>query len=100
MKKVFLVSMVAVAASELLPMRAQQVAPLPVLVPIDGTAAVKVTRFTAAQAAQYRGGFTRDGEEVVCTVTTNANRLCGAGWYATLNQRAPEAVRVTMEGKV
>ena len=91
MKKVFIVSIMAVAASAVA---------ADALAPIDGTAAVKVTRFTSAQAAQYRGGFTRDGEEVVCTVTTNANRICGAGWYATLNQRAPEAVRVTMEGKV
>ena len=84
MKKVFIVSIMAVAASAVA---------ADTLAPIDGAAAVKVTRFTAAQAAQYRGGFTRDGEEVVCTVTTNANRISGAGWYATLNQRAPEAVR-------
>ena len=90
----------AVAAIVTLPVRAQQVAPLPVLVPIDGTAAVKVTRFTAAKAAQYRGGFARDGEEVVCTVTTNANRICGAGWFLTLNQRAPAALRISMEGQV
>ena len=70
------------------------------LVPIDGTAAVKVTRFEAAKAAQYRGGFARDGEEVVCTVSTNADRICGAGWFATLNQRAPAALRISMEGKV
>ena len=57
MKKVLLVSMVAVAASA---------GAADALAPIDGAAAVKVTRFTAAQAAQYRGGFTRDGEEVVC----------------------------------
>ena len=87
MKKVFIVSIMAVAASAVA---------ADALTPIDGAAAVKVTHFKAAQAAQYRGGFTRDGEEVVCTVTTNANRICGAGWHATLNQRAPEAVRVSM----
>ena len=91
MKKVFLVSMMAVAASAVA---------ADALVPIAGTVAVKVSRFTAAQAAQYRGGFVRDGEEVVCTVTTNADRICGAGWYATLNQRAPAALRISMEGKV
>ena len=91
MKKVFLFSMMAVAASAVA---------ADALAPIDGAAAVKVTHFKAAQAAQYRGGFTRDGEEVVCTVTTNADRICGAGWFATLNQRAPAALRISMEGKV
>ena len=91
MKKMLLVSMVAVAISA---------GAVDALVPIDGAAAVKVTRFTAAKAAQYRGGFARDGEEVVCTVTTNADRICGAGWFATLNQRAPAALRISMEGKV
>ena len=57
MKKVFLVSIMAVAASAVA---------ADALAPIDGTAAVKVTRFAAAKAAQYRGGFARDGEEVVC----------------------------------
>ena len=28
-----------------------------------------VTRFAAAKAAQYRGGFVRDGEEVVCNAS-------------------------------
>ena len=75
MKKISFWSGMVVVASALLPVRAQQVAPLPVLVPIDGTAAVKVTRFTAAKARPYRGGCSRDGEEVVCTVTTNADRI-------------------------
>ena len=91
MKKMFLVSMVAVAVSAVA---------ADALVPIDGKAAAQVTRLEAAKARPYRGGCSRDGDEVVCTVTTNESRICGAGWSLTLNQRAPAALRISMEGKV
>ena len=70
------------------------------LAALDGAAAAKVTRFAAGKAVQYRGGFTRDGDEVVCAVTTNASGICGAGWFVTLNQRTPASVRISIEGKV
>ena len=100
MKKISFWAGIVVAASATLLVRAQQVAPLPVLVPIGGTAAAQVTHLEAAKASPYRGGFSRDGDEIVCMVTTNANRICGAGWYRTLSQRAPAALRISMEGKV
>ena len=93
---------VAVAASAALPVRSQQVAALPavVLAPMGGTAAAQVTRLEAAKAMPYRAGFSRDGDEVVCTVTTNASGVCGAGWFLPLKQREAVAVRISIESRV
>ena len=66
----------------------------------EGTAVATVTRFAAAKAAPYRGGFTRDGDEVVCAVTTNASGVCGAGWFLPLKQLKAATVRVSIDGKV
>ena len=69
------------------------------LATLDGTATARVTRLDAAKAHPYRDGFARDGDEIVCTVTTNAERISGAGWHVALGQRAPESVRISIEGK-
>ena len=69
------------------------------LVALDG-AAEQTTRLAAAQARSYKGGFALDGEEVVCSVTTNAERVAGAGWSMSLKQSEPAAVRISVEGKV
>ncbi|MBR4259265.1 MAG: hypothetical protein IKQ17_09550 [Kiritimatiellae bacterium] len=66
---------------------------------LDG-AASQATHLEAAKARPYKGGFALDGEEAVCTVTTNAERICGAGWFLTLKQTEPAAVRISVEGKV
>lgn len=70
------------------------------LVALDDAAAARMTRLEAAAARPYRGGFSRDGDEFVCTVTANEDRICGVGWYSTLNQGEPVPVRVSIEGRV
>ena len=49
------------------------------LATLDGTATARVTRLDAAKAHPYRDGFARDGDEIVCTVTTNAERISAIG---------------------
>ena len=67
---------------------------------LDSAVAAQTTRFEAAKAHRYQAGFTRDGDELVCTVTTNAGMQCGAFWWLDLRQREPAPVRITAQGKV
>ena len=69
------------------------------LLALDG-ATTRATRLEAAKARPYRGGFALDGEEVVCTVAANAERISGAAWSLSLNQAKPTAVRISAEGRV
>ena len=70
-----------------------------VLAALDGAAA-NATRLEAAKARPYKGGFSLDGEDVVCTVTADKERTGGAGWSMSLNQKVPASVRISAEGKV
>ena len=69
------------------------------LAALDGTE-TNATRLEAAKARPYKGGFSLDGEEVVCTVAADKERTGGAGWSMSLKQKVPASVRISAEGKV
>lgn len=57
-------------------------------------------RMEAAQARPYKGGFTRDGVEVVCATAGTPEKNSGASWNLVLNQRSAIPLRISAEGKV
>ena len=69
-----------------------------VLAALDGAAA-NATRLEAAKARPYKGGFSLDGEDVVCTVTADKERTGGAGWSMSLNQKVPASVSSIRRGQ-
>ena len=62
--------------------------------------AAAATRMDAAQARPYKGGFARDGAEVVCATAGTPEKNSGAAWVLALNHRSAIPLRISVEGKV
>ena len=69
-----------------------------VLSALNTEAALQVEPLAAQAAFQYKAGFAREGEEIVCAAA--AKTAAGASWTVRLNQKTAQPIRISARGKV